>query len=245
MTVIPDFKDILNARSFTSEGFSFNVLGMTRYGKTTGFQKLILDIYVRAGIPIVIFDLSREKAWESWGRIATSLNDIVDCIKQRGIIRYSPHVNIDEKMLRDSDLLEAQQRTFNSFAKRIWEFQNRFPGQHNFLPVHVVVEEAHNIAPVSSMPLWLRKFATEGLKRGISLTSIAQRGATLNNTLKTQSQFKIYFYQQGPDLEYLIKNHTISREDAELIAGLKKYEYVVSSQFIEGGRFIKYPPLKI
>lgn len=177
-------------------GRSVGVLGITGSGKSNTFAVIVEEIApfmpfvvidtageyhgLRERIPVVIF-----------GRTAGPTVDMAVTPGQGGAVaefsvRERVPVILDLSEFDDDPDNDERMLLVETFLKRLWSLTGRAENQK---PYMVGIEEAHNYVPqagVTPVRSLIRRIATEGRKRGLSLLLASQRSAAVEKGVLTQ-----------------------------------------------------------
>lgn len=177
-------------------GRSWGLLGITGSGKSNTFAVVIEEI--APFMPFVIFDTAGEYHGLReripvviFGKVAGPTVDVALLPGQGGkaadfSIRERVPVILDLSEFDDDDGNDERMLLVESFLKRLWVLTGRPENQRPYL---VGIEEAHNYVPQQgSTPVkaLIRRIATEGRKRGLSLLLASQRSAAVEKGVLTQ-----------------------------------------------------------
>lgn len=161
---------------------------------------------------------------------------------------------VDQRMSCVLDLSEfeseaAKKQFLLDFARRLY--------QRNTEPLHLFLEEADDYIPQQMMgggnekriePQLLRAFENlvrRGRARGLGMTLITQRSASLNKNVLTQVQTLIAMRTTGPQdrqaIEAWIKYHDQSRDILASLSSLKNGEaWVWSPEFLQATERVRF-----
>ena len=156
------------------------ILGATQSGKTAVAREMHAEtprvsVWINEQGESRVRDIARD------GAPVRSSADVVDAIADReGAVE-----------LRSRN----RSRDVPKLVSELWALADRTDRQ---LPVQVVVDEAHRVAPQSQKPDLpgrdaLRRLAKEGMKRNIKLVSITQDPVSVDKQMLRQSHLRLVF----------------------------------------------------
>ncbi len=215
---------------------TFAVLGKRGSGKTN-FGVVLVEELVRAGLPLVVIDpvgvwhgLRSSADGKSAGLPVTILggeHGDVPLEEGAGAVIADFVIDAHQPCVIDLSLMRKGQavRFMTDFAERLYHAKGTKRDA-----LHVVVDEADAFAPQNPRPESARLLGAmedlvrRGRSRGLGLTLITQRPASLNKNVLTQAEVLVVFQLVGPldrkAIDEWVKMNGSEEERAQLLASI-------------------------
>jgi hypothetical protein len=215
---------------------TFAVLGKRGSGKTN-FGVVLVEELVGAGLPVVVIDpvgvwfgLRSSADGKSPGLPVTILggeHGDVPLEEGAGSVIADFVIEARQSCVLDLSLLRKGQqiRFMTDFAERLYHAKGTRRD-----PLHIVVDEADAFAPQNPRPESARLLGAmedlvrRGRSRGLGLTLITQRPASLNKNVLTQAEVLVVFQLVGPldrkAIDEWVKMNGSEEERAQLLASI-------------------------